>query len=167
MKHEITQEDIRKMKEEIEYSKVTLRKELLVHVKDARAHGDLSENFEYHAAKKDKNKNESRIRYLEQMIKNCTVLEDFSKNDEIGINNTVLIIFEEDQSEEEYRIVTTMRQNSLKGMISVESPLGKALLGHKVGDHVKVVVNDECSYPVLIKKIIKTVDESKDSLRNF
>ncbi len=167
VKHELTKEDILKMKEEIEYRKVTLRKELLVHVKDARAHGDLSENFEYHAAKKDKNKNESRIRYLEKMIKTSTIIEDYSKENQVGINNSVRIYFEDDKTEATYRIVTTVRQNSLKGMVSVESPLGKALLGHKCMDRVEIKVNDTFSYYVLIREIIKTTDETKDSLRNY
>lgn len=167
MKHELTKEDIQKMKEEIEYRKVTLRKELLVHVKVARAHGDLSENFEYKAAKKEKNQNESRIRYLERMIKTSSVIENHSKEDEVGVNNTVTVTFEDDGSEEQYRIVTTMRQDSLKGLISLESPLGKALLGHKIGDLVTVQVNPDISYQVRIKEIIKTEDESNDELRNF
>lgn len=167
MRHELTEVDIQKMKEEIEYRKVTLRKELLVHVKEARAHGDLSENFEYKAAKKEKNRNESRIRYLERMIKTSSIFEDDAKEDEVGINNTVTVIFEEDGSEETYRIVTTMRQDSLNGLISLESPLGKALLGHKKDDVLMIKVNDYYSYQVRIKEIVKTDDESKDGLRNF
>jgi transcription elongation factor GreA len=167
MRHELTEADIKKMKEEIEYRKVTLRKELLVHVKVARAHGDLSENFEYKAAKKEKNRNESRIRYLERMIKTSSVIEDNTKEDEVGVNNTVTVVFVDDGSEEQYRIVTTMRQNSLKGLISVESPLGKTLLGHKIGDQVTVQVNPNVSYQVRIKEIIKTEDESNDELRNY
>lgn len=167
MKHELTADDIQKMKEEIEYRKVTLRKELLVHVKVARAHGDLSENFEYKAAKKEKNRNESRIRYLERMIKTSSIIVDNSKEDEIGVNNTVKVIFVDDGTEEQYRIVTTMRQDSLKGLISVESPLGKALLGHKIDDEVTVQVNEKISYQIRIKEIIKTDDETKDELRNF
>lgn len=167
MRHELTAADIQKMKEEIEYRKVTLRKELLVHVKVARAHGDLSENFEYKAAKKEKNRNESRIRYLERMIKTSSVIEDNTKEDEVGVNNTVTVVFVEDGSEEQYRIVTTMRQDSLKGLISVESPLGKTLLGHKIGDQVTVQVNPNVCYQVRIKEILKTEDESNDELRNF
>ena len=105
MHNELTQKDIDKMKEEIEYRKVTVRKELLEHVKEARAHGDLSENFEYHAAKKEKNKNESRIRFLERMIKTAVVVSDESAEDEVGINNTVTVEFPDDHLEEVYRIV--------------------------------------------------------------
>ena len=159
MNNELTQKDIDKMTEEIEYRKVTVRKELLEHVKEARAHGDLSENFEYHAAKREKNKNESRIRYLERMIKTAVVVSDESADDEVGINNTVTVEFADDHSEEVYRIVTTVRGNSLKGLISTESPMGKALLGHKVGDAVTVCVNDKVSYQVIIKKIENTQDD--------
>ena len=105
-----------------------------------REQGDLSENFEYYAAKKDKNKNESRIRYLERMIRTAVVVSDDSKEDEAGINNTVTVYIEEDDMEESFKLVTTMRGNSLKGLISIESPMGKAVLGHKVGDRVSVKV---------------------------
>jgi transcription elongation factor GreA len=167
MKHEITKGDIRKIMEEIEYRKVTERKELLVHVTEARAHGDLSDNFEYYAAKKEKNKNEGRIRYLERMIKTSSVIEDFSSKNQVGVNNTVRVYFEEEKEEELFRIVTTVRQNSLTGMISVESPLGKALLGHEIEDRVEIIVNNSFSYFIIIKEIIKTEDESKDVLRDY
>lgn len=159
MHNELTQKDIDKMKEEIEYRKVTVRQELLEHVKEARAHGDLSENFEYHAAKKEKNKNESRIRFLERMIRTAVVVSDESPEDEVGINNTVTVEFPDDHSREVYRIVTTVRGNSLKGLISNESPMGKALLGHKAGEQVTVVVNDTTSYDVIIRKIENTEDD--------
>ncbi len=167
MYDELTAEDIKKMEEEIEYRKLVVRKQALEAVKEARAHGDLSENFEYHAAKKDKNQNESRIRYLEKMIKTAKVISTDSAEDEVGINNTVTIYFEEDEEEEIYRIVTTVRSNSQKNLISNESPLGKALLGHKVGDKVKVKVNENYSYVVEIKKIENTVDEENDKIRSF
>lgn len=163
----LTAEDIKKMEEEIEYRKLVVRKQALEAVKEARAHGDLSENFEYHAAKKDKNQNESRIRYLERMIKTAKVISTDSAEDEVGINNTVTIYFEEDDEEEVYRIVTTVRSNSQKNLISNESPLGKALLGHRVGDKVEVKVNDNYSYVVEIRKIDNTVDEGNDKLRSF
>ena len=122
------------MREEIEYRKVVLRKELLEDSeKKARAHGDLSENFEYHAAQKRKNKNESRIRYLERMIKTARIVSDESKEDEVGLNNTVHLYFEEDDEVEIFKLVTTVRGNSLKGLISTESPIGKAIIGQKRG----------------------------------
>lgn len=128
---ELTENDIKKMQEEIEYRKVVLRKELLEHVKEARAHGDLSENFEYHAAKKEKNRNESRIRYLEKMIKTANVISDESADDEVGLNNKVELYFEDDDETETFKIVTTVRGNSLNGLISNESPIGKAVLSIK------------------------------------
>ncbi|MBO4376785.1 MAG: transcription elongation factor GreA [Lachnospiraceae bacterium] len=167
MNNQLTKSDIEKMEKEIEHRKVVVRPELLEHVKEARAQGDLSENFEYYAAKKEKNKNESRIRYLERMIKTATVIDDSSKDDEVGVNNTVKVFVEEDKVEETYRIVTTVRGNSLEGLISNESPLGKALLGKKVGDRVTVEVNPGYSYDVIIREIDKSTDDSMDELRSF
>lgn len=167
MHNELTQKDIEKMKEEIEYRKIVVRKEALDDVKEARAHGDLSENFEYHAAKKVKNQNESRIRYLERMIKTAVIVSDESPEDEIGMNNTVEVYFEEDGITETYKLVTTVRGNSLEGLISTESPLGKALLGHKVGDRVYIEVNSGYGYYVVVKSIQNTIDDGSDKLRSF
>ena len=167
MHDQLTESDIRRMEEEIEYRKLVLRPKLLEDVKDARAHGDLSDNFEYHAAKKEKNKNESRIRFLDRMIRTAEVISDQSAEDEVGINNTVTVEFTEDQSTEVYKIVTTVRGNSLEGLISNESPLGKALLGHKVGDLVSVQVNADFGYQVKILKIENTVDDGSDKIRSF
>lgn len=167
MNNELTQKDIEKMREEIEYRKIVVRQEALADVKEARAHGDLSENFEYHAAKKVKNQNESRIRYLERMIKTAVIVSDESAEDEVGMNNTVEVYFEEDGITEKYKLVTTVRGNSLEGLISTESPLGKALLGHKVGDRVYVEVNSGYGYYVTIKSIENTVDDGSDKLRSF
>lgn len=167
MYDKLTQSDIKKMQEEIEYRKLVVRKEALEAVKEARAQGDLSENFEYHAAKKDKNKNESRIRYLERMIKTAQIVEESSKDDEVGMNNTVVLYFEEEDECETYRIVTTIRGNSLKGLISIDSPLGKAIYKHKVGDRVEVHVNEDYSYFVQIKEIINTDDDSQDTIRKY
>ena len=167
MKSQLTESDVKKIEEDIEYRKLVVRKEALEAVKEARAHGDLSENFEYHAAKKDKNRNESRIRYLERMLKTSTVISDSSKEDEVGINNTVTVYFEEDDEYETYRLVTSIRGNSIKGLISIESPIGKAIRGRKEGDRVMVKVNDSYSYPVVIKKIEKTNDDSQDTIKAF
>ena len=167
MHDKLTQSDIKRMEEEIEHRKLVLRPQLLEHVKEARAHGDLSENFEYHAAKREKNKNESRIRFLDRMIRTAEVISDDSAEDEVGINNTVTVEFVEDGSTEVFKIVTTVRGNSLEGLISNESPLGKALLGHKVGDTVPVHVNDAVSYDVRIVQIENTVDDGSDKLRSF
>ena len=166
MYDELTQSDIEKMKKEIEYRKVVVRKEALEAVKEARAHGDLSENFEYHAAKKDKNQNESRIRYLERMIKTARIVSDQSREDEVGINNTVEVYFEDEDETDTYKLVTTIRGNSLKGYISTESPLGHALLGHKVGDRVYVKVGDHAGYYIQIRSISNTGDEG-DTIRKY
>ena len=167
MHDEVTQKDIERMQEEIEYRKLVVRKQALEAVKEARAHGDLSENFEYHAAKKDKNANESRIRYLERMIKTAVIVSDDSKSDEVGINNKVTLYFEDDDEEEEYTIVTTVRGNSLKGWISTESPIGKAIFGHKVGDTVSVKLSDDYSYDIKIVKIENTTDDEADRIRAY
>lgn len=167
MHDELTQKDIKKMEEEIEYRKLVVRKQALEDVKEARAHGDLSENFEYKAAKQFKNQNESRIRYLEKMIKTAVVISEESAEDEVGMNNTVEVYFEEEDEVETYKIVTTVRSNSLKNLISRESPLGSALFGHKVGDRCQVRVNDEYSYYVTIRKIENTIDDGTDELRKF
>lgn len=166
MHDKLTESDIRKMQEEIEYRKLVVRKEAIGAVKEAREQGDLSENFEYYAAKRDKNKNESRIRYLERMIKTAVVVSDESKEDEVGINNTVTVYIPEDDEEETFKLVTTMRGNSLKGLISIESPMGKAVLKHKVGDRVSVKVSDDYSYEVEIRKIENT-GEDGEKIRSF
>ncbi len=167
MYDELTAGDIRKMQEEIEYRKLVVRPQALEEVKSARAHGDLSENFEYHAAKKVKNQNESRIRYLEKMIRTARVISEESAEDEVGINNTVTVEFTDDGSVETYRIVTTVRGNSLENLISNESPLGKALLGKKEGQTAHVQVNDTVGYDVKILKLEKTEDEAGDKIREF
>ena len=167
MHNELTKKDIEDMEAEIEHRKVVVRKELLEHVKEARAQGDLSENFEYYAAKKAKNQNESRIRFLERMIKTAKVIDDDSKEDQVGMNKSVTVVLDEDKSEETYKIVTTMRQNSLKGLISIESPLGKQLLGHKAGDRVTIKVSDEINYDVTITNIENTGLTEEDKIRDF
>ncbi len=167
MREQLTEDDVKKIQEEIEYRKLVVRKEAIEAVKEARAHGDLSENFEYHAAKTDKNKNESRIRYLERMLKTAQVISDDSKEDEIGIHNKVEVYVEDDDETETYRIVTSVRGNSLDGRISIESPMGKALLGHKVGDRVLIQVNENYGYYVVIRSIDKTQDEAEEELRQY
>ena len=167
MREKLTKSDVEKIREEIEQRKLVERKELIEAVKEARSHGDLSENFEYHAAKKEKNRNESRIRYLERMLKTAVIVEDESKEDEIGLNNTVEVYCEDDEEVETYRIVTSVRGSSLNGLVSIESPLGKALLGHKEGDRVFIKVNDDFGYYVIVKKVIKTQSEDEDHIRSF
>ena len=167
MGEQLTRSDIKKIEEEIQYRKLVVRKDAIEAVKEARAQGDLSENFEYYAAKKDKNANESRIRYLERMLKNARVISDSSKSDEAGINNWVTVYFEEDDAEETYKLVTSIRGNSLKNLVSIESPIGKAIRGHKVGDRVLVQVNDKVSYYLVIRKIENNSDDSEDTIKRF
>ena len=167
MYDKLTESDIQKMEEEIEHRKLVLRKELIEKVKEARAHGDLSENFEYSAAKKEKNRNESRIRYLEKMIKTARIITDDSADDEVGLNNVGGGGGGDDDETERFKIVTTVRGNSLEGYISNESPIGKAVLGHKKGDRVFVNVNEAGGYYVVIKDIVKNVDDSNDELRSY
>lgn len=166
MQNELTKNDIKKIQEEIDHRKLVVRKEAIEAVKEARAQGDLSENFEYYAAKRDKNRNESRIRYLERMIKTAHVVSDESKEDEVGINNTVEIYLEDEDETETFKLVTSIRGNSMKGMISTESPLGRAILGKKAGDRVYVAVNEKAGYYVEIKKI-KNTDDSNDKIRSY
>lgn len=163
----LTAKDIQRMQEEIEHRKLVVRPQALEDVKEARSHGDLSENFEYYAAKKFKNQNESRIRYLEKMIKTAQIISDESAEDEVGLNNTVTVEFVDDGTTEVYKIVTTVRSDSLSGLITNESPLGKALMKHKVGDVVHVQVNSTIGYDVKIIKIENTVDDGTDKLRSY
>lgn len=167
MREKLTKSDVEKIQAEIDHRKLVERKELIEAVKEARSHGDLSENFEYHAAKKEKNRNESRIRYLERMLKNARIISDASKEDEAGINNTVELYFEDEGETDTIRLVTSVRGNSLEGLISIESPLGKAVLGRREGDRVKVELSEGRGYYVVIKKIIKTSDDSEDQLRKY
>ena len=167
MREKLTKSDVKKIEEEIEYRKLVVRKEALEAVKEARAHGDLSENFEYHAAKKDKNKNESRIRYLERMLKTAEIITDESRDDEVGLNNTVEVYFEEDDDSEKFRLVTSIRGNSMKGLISTESPIGKAIMGRKVNDRIFIKVNDSYGYYIVIRAIEKTLEDEADQIRSF
>ncbi|MCL2864959.1 MAG: GreA/GreB family elongation factor [Lachnospiraceae bacterium] len=165
MGERLTKSDIEKIKEEITHRRIIVRQEALQAVKEARAHGDLSENFEYHAAKKDKNINESRIRYLERVLKTAIMIDDSSKEDEIGINNTIELYFEEEKEVEMYRLVTSIRGNSVDGLISIDSPLGKAIMGRKTGDRVYVKIRDGVGYYVVVKNIKKTTEDKADRLR--
>jgi len=167
MRNQLTKSDVAKIKAEIEHRKLVVRREAIEAVKEARSHGDLSENFEYYAAKKDKNQNESRIRYLERMLKTASIVSDQSKEDEIGINNTVTLYFEEDDEEEVYRIVTSVRGNSMKGLVSIESPIGKAIMGHKLNDRIYIRVNDDYGYYVAVRKIEKTENDEEDQIRRY
>ena len=167
MHNELTKMDLKKMQEELDYRRITLRPQLLEEVKVARSFGDLSENFEYKAAKRDKNKNESRIRFLENMIKTAVVIEDHSGNDTVGLYDKVTVYLEDDDEEEVWQVVTTVRQDVLHGLISKESPLGKALLGRKVGETFHIQVNDTYGYDAVVKAIEKGADDGSVPLNRF
>ena len=167
MHDELTKKDIEKMEEELRYRRCELMPELLEEVKRTRAFGDLSENFEYKEAKRAKNKNGSRIRYLENMIKTAKVISDESGEDEVGLYDKVTIYLEEDDEEETWQIVTTVRQDVLQGRISKESPAGAALMGKKAGERVFISVNKQVGYYVTIRKIEKGHDDGSAELNRF
>lgn len=162
----LTKSDIEKMEREIEERKLVLRPELIEAVKEARAQGDLSENFEYYAAKREKNQNESRIRYLERMIRTAQVIGTEDREGEVTMNKTVEVYFPEDDETETFKIVTTIRGNSLKGRISIDSPLGRALLHHREGDRVTVQMENGFSYEAEIRSISGTQEED-EAIRSF
>lgn len=167
MAEELTKEDVRKIEAEITKRKLEIRPKLIEAVKEARAQGDLSENFEYYAAKREKNQNESRIRYLERILKFAKVISTESRRDEVGINDTVTLYFPEDREEEVYHIVTSIRGQSLEGKISNISPLGRAVMGKKLGETVTVELENGSSYVVEIRNIEKTGEKEEESIRKF
>lgn len=167
MYDELTSVDIKKMEEEIHYRKTVLAPELGAELKRTRELGDLSENAEYKEAKYLKRKNESRIRYLEAMVRTAKVIEIEAADDRVGLFDHVLIFNERMNAEKEIQIVTTLRQNALQGYISKESPLGSALMGKKVGDRIMIKVNDTMSYYVVIRKITKGEDNESLPISGF
>ena len=162
MYDELTRSDLQKMQEEIDYRVRELRPKLIEDVQTARAFGDLSENFEYKCAKQEKNRNDSRIRYLQRMIKTAKVIDASSNPDEIGLFDKVTIYIEEDDEEQTIELVTTLRQNALQGLIRKESPVGKAVMGHRAGETVHVQVNENVGYDIVIRSVEKGQDD--DSL---
>ena len=164
MRNDLTAQDIEMMQKELEHRKVELMPELIEEVKRTRAFGDLSENFEYKAAKQAQNRNRSRIRYLERMIKSAHVIEDHAAADEVGLFDKVELYFEEDDDTDVIQVVTTVRCDPLHGWISRDAPLGKAVLGKKVGDHVLVSTEDGGSYAVVIRSITKEQDDGSGSI---
>lgn len=167
MHNELTQKDLELMRQELDYRRIQLRPQLLEEVKHARSFGDLSENFEYKAAKRDKNRNESRIRYLENMIKTAVVISGQTAADRVGLYDFVTVWVEEDEEEQEYQIVTTVRQDALKNRISKESPFGKAVLGKQVGDRLYIQVNNSYGYYVVIRSIKKGEDDGSIPINAF
>lgn len=163
MNNELTANDIKKMKEELEHRKIELMPELIAEVQLTRSYGDLSENFEYKAAKQALNKNKGRIRYLEKMIKTARIIEDKSADDQVGLYDKVTLLFQDDGEEDVVQVVTTIRTNPLDSRISKESPLGAAILGKKEGDSV-TVFGEAGAYTVTIKKIEKCEDDGSAPL---
>ena len=167
MHNELTKKDIQMMKEELDYRRIQLRPQLLEAVKEARAFGDLSENYEYKVAKQEKNRNESRIRYLERMIATAKVIEVNEKEGTVGLFDHVVLYNEKLGKEQNIQLVTTLRQNALKGLISKESPVGKAILGKKVGDRVEIVVSPEMKYTVEIRSITPGEDDASLEISSY
>ncbi len=167
MHDELTAVDIKKMQEEIDYRISVVRPACLEDVKTTRAFGDLSENFEYKAAKREKNRNDSRIRYLERMIKTAKVITVASKEGIVGLFDIVEIYVEEDDETRTIQLVTTLRQNALTDLISKESPVGKAIMGRKVGDRVPVVVNPDYTYYIVIRSAQKGKDDESWEISSY
>ena len=166
MHDELTEVDIRKMQEEIDYRIRELRPKLIEEVQTTRAFGDLSENYEYKCAKQAKNRNDSRIRYLQAMIRTAKVIR-IEENSGVSLFDTVTVFHTGMGQEMTFRIVTTLRQDALKGLISKESPVGKALLGHKVGDRVTVEVSPTMKYQLEIRAIEKGQDDESLSISSY
>ena len=164
---QLTKTDIEKIQAEIDDRILVQRPKLIADLKEARSHGDLSENFEYYAAKREKNQNESRIRYLQNMLKNATLVDDKNEEGVVSLNNTVTFYIPEDDMEETVKIVTSIRGNSLKGKISNESPVGKALMGHRVGDTCQVVLANGGSYEIKIVALDQTTGDEEDAIRKY
>lgn len=167
MYDELTPVDIKKMQDELDYRITVVRPKILEEVKFTRSFGDLSENFEYHAAKRERGKNESRIRYLRNMIKTAVIIDTESDIDKVGLFDTVTYYVEEDDCEETVRIATSLRRDPFQSIISKESPLGSALMGKRVGDRAQVNVNPDYSYYVVIKKIEKGADDESLEIRKY
>lgn len=167
MRNELTKKDIELMKQELDHRRLVLRPQLIEAVKTARAFGDLSENFEYKAAKQEKNRNDSRCRYLENMIKSAVIINGETADGTVGLYDKVDLYIEEDDEVLTVQVVTTMRQDALKGLISKESPVGKAIFGRKVGEKVMVQVNDSYSYEVEIRSITPGEDNGEAPLVGF
>ena len=150
------------LQKELTYLKTVREKEVADLIKEARGFGDLSENFEYKAAKREKNRNDSRIRYLQRMVDTAKVISDHSSGDVVGLFDKVVIYIPDDDEEQTIRLVTTLRQNALEGLISKESPVGKAVIGHRAGETVHVQVNENVGYDIVIRSVEKGQDD--DSL---
>ena len=167
MYDELTRSDLKKMQEEIDYRVQVLRPKLIEDVQTARAFGDLSENFEYKCAKQDKNRNDARIRYLQRMIKTAKVIDDRSAEDTVGLHDSVEILMENTGKQRTIRMVTTLRQNALQGLISKESPVGQAVMGRRAGERVYVDMGGGKGYWLQILSIEKGKDDDNIPIGSF
>lgn len=167
MHNELTKKDLELMRQELDHRRLILMPQQLEAVKVARGFGDLSENFEYKAAKQELNRNKGRIRYLENMIKTAVVVDDAAPLDAAGLFDLITVYLPEDGVEESYRVVTTVRQDALHGLISRESPVGKALLGSKVGDTVHIQVDANYGYDMVVRAIEKGGDDGSVPLNQY
>ena len=167
MYDELTEVDIRKMKEEIEYRTREVRPKIIEDLQTARAFGDLSENYEYKAAKQELRRCDSRLRYLKRMIATAKVISASGNPDKVDLFDRVEIWYEEDEESEVIELTTTLRQDALKGWISKESPVGRAVLGAKVGDRVYVDMGGGKGYYVRITSIEKGQDDGSIPIGSF
>lgn len=167
MYNELTEIDIKKMQEEIDYRMRVVRPKCVEDLKTARAFGDLSENYEYKAAKQELRRCDSRLRYLKKMIDTAKVIKTDSAQDCVGLFDFITVFYEDEGEEEQIRLTTTLREDALNGLISKESPLGKAIMGKKVGDRVLVAVNDDVKYYVQIRALKKGEDDDSLPIRSY
>ena len=160
MHDKLTRQDILLMEQELEERRTKIRPAIMEEVKRTRAFGDLSENYEYKAAKEAQRKNDSRMRYLENMIKTASIIEeDRGTPDGIKLYDRVTLWLPEDEEEMVIQVVSTVRTNPSKGLISLESPLGRKVLGARVGDVITVEVNDGYSYEAEIRSVEPALDD--------
>ena len=167
MYNELTEVDIRKMQEEIDYRMRVVRPKCIEDLKTARGFGDLSENYEYKAAKQELRRCDSRLRYLKKMIATAKVIQADAREGVAGLFDRVEIEYEDEGDTETITLMTTLREDAVNGIISKESPLGRAVMGRRVGDRVVVKVNDEISYPVVIRSIRKGEDDDSLPISRF
>lgn len=166
MSNEMTQVDIDQLKKELAERQARVP-DLREEVKRTKEYGDLSENDEYRCAKREYNRNKSRMRYLERTLEHAVVIRVDSAEDEVGLFDWVDIFYPEDDETRTVRLVTSLRNDVLTDNISKDSPFGRALLGRKVGQTVTIRVNDTVSYPVKILKIRKGQDDPDLPISSF
>ena len=167
MYNELSEVDIRKMQEEIDHILREVRPKCVDDLKTARGFGDLSENYEYKAAKQELRRCDSRLRYLRRMIDTAKVIKADSAADQVGLFDTVEIFFEDEGESDRYRIMTTLREDVMAGIISKESPLGRSIMGRKVGDRVRVRVSDDVEYYIQIRALEKGKDDDSLPIRSY